>query len=110
MAKSIYSLSAMKKTLQDNGIETTKDAKDIVKKWEEFARDPKNKDAYLIAQDKIQENLSYMGESTIFNKSMSEAIRKTNFQALTGYVNGQVNKTLTDLGKVLGLIETGGTE
>lgn len=98
----------MKRVLRNEGIQVGTDAREITQKWNEWSRMPENKEKFLVAQDRIQENLSYFGESTIFNKSMNETIRKTNFQALTGYVNGQLNKTLTDIGKVIGTIETGG--
>lgn len=48
-----------------------------------------------------------MGESSIMSKSMNDTVRKTNFQALTGYANSQVNKALTDIGRAIGKIETG---
>ncbi len=80
---------------------------DIATKWEAWARNPKNKEQYIIAQDRIQETLDWMGGSTIFNKSMIDLVRKTNFQSLAGYANGQVNKALTDIGRFIGAIETG---
>lgn len=105
--KKLVALSAMRKTLQDNGVKSSESPLDIASKWEEWARKPENKEQYLVAQDKIQETLDWLGGSTIFNKSMIDIVRKTNFQALTGYVNGQVNKGMSDIGRVLGVIETG---
>lgn len=121
-AKTYTSLSEMRRVLNDNITEAKKTMTpeqiknskyvssnpiDIVTSWEKFARDPKNKDQYLIAQDRIQETLDWMGGSTIFNKSMNDIVRKTNFQSLTGYANGQVNKAMSDIGRVFLVIETG---
>jgi len=86
------SLTEMRRVLQENGIKPSASPIEITKNWEKWARDPKNRDSYLVAQDRIQETLDWMGGSTIFNKSMVDLIRKTNFQSLTGYINGQVNK------------------
>ncbi len=106
-SKKMAALAQMKSALDDAGIKTSGDALDITTKWEDWARRPENRDAYLVAQDRIQENLDWMGSSTIFNKSIHDVVRKTNFQALTGYVNGQVNKFMTDVGRVVWGIETG---
>lgn len=105
-AKTYTSLSEMRKVLNDNGMKTSSSPIEIATNWEKFARDPKNKNQYLIAQDRIQETLDWMGWSTIFNKSMGDIVRKTNFQALTGYTNWQVNKAMSDIWRVLWVIET----
>ena len=49
-----------------------KDAQGITKAFTEWARQPENREKFIIAQDRIQENLSFMGESTIMNKSVFE--------------------------------------
>ena len=91
----------MRGALKKNGVTTTSAPMDIATAWEVWARDPKNKDKYQIAQDRIQETLDWIGSSTIMTKSNIDIVRKTNFQALTGYVNGQVNKAMTDAGRIL---------
>jgi len=59
-AKSIYALGKMRSILIKDGVITSKDANDILKNWDEWARTPANKEKFLLAQDKIQEQLSYM--------------------------------------------------
>lgn len=103
--KASVALDMMKKALKDNGIETSSDARDVVAKWKEFSFNPDKKTEYLKAQDKIQEVMSFLGESNIFTKSNIEWIRSANFQALTGYLNGQVNKMLRDISVVTGKTE-----
>lgn len=95
----------MKKSLKDNGIETSRDARDVVAKWKEFSFNPDKKAEYLKEQDKIQEVMSFLGESNIFTKSNVEWIRSANLQALTGYLNGQVNKMLRDISVARGRTE-----
>ena len=74
----------MRSILEKNGVKLeSKDALSTTKAWEEWSRNPENREKYLIEQDRIQENLSWIGESTIFNKSMNDQVRKTNWQALT---------------------------
>ena len=111
-ARRAYALSEMARTLVKNGIDIrwkwrTVDPTELVNAWDKWARDPVNKEQYLVAQDKIQEYLSWMGESNIMSKSMNDTVRKTNFQALTWYANSQVNKALTDIWRAIGKIETG---
>lgn len=107
-AKASYALNDMRNTLLRNGINPWRNAESITKAWQEWASNPKNKEKFLIEQDRIQENLSWMGESTIFNKSMIDGVRKTNFQALTWYANGQVNKILTNIWRLTTIIESTG--
>lgn len=101
-AKALYAIQAMKNALIENGVDIkSKDAKDVLKAWNDWARTPENKDKFLIAQDKIQENLSWIGESTLFTKPKFEFLNNLNYSTLTGYVNGQVNKYFTDLNRVI---------
>lgn len=103
--KASVALDMMRKSLKDNWIETSSDARDVVAKWKEFSFNPDKKDEYLKAQDKIQEVMSFLWESNIFTKSNIEWIRSANLQALTGYLNGQVNKMLRDISVAFGRTE-----
>jgi hypothetical protein len=109
--KKFYVLADMAATLKKNGVtDLSSKPSEIAQAWEKWARDPKNKDQYMIEQDRIHENLSWMGESTIMNKSMIDIIRKTNLQALQGYTNSQVNKAMTDFGRMIGNTEASGDQ
>jgi hypothetical protein len=95
----------MRAELRDNGIEATTNAKDITAKWKEFSKNPDKKVEFQQAQNKIQETLSWLGESTIFNKSAMQTVRETDLQALKGYVNSQTNKLLRDISVASGRTE-----
>lgn len=110
-AKKLYVLADMAEVLKRNGVTgISSKPLEIAQAWEKWARDPKNKDQYLIEQNRIHDNLGWMGESNIMNKSMFDIVRKTNLQALQGYSNSQVNKAMTDFGKVVGYIEASGDQ
>lgn len=73
----------MKNYLKDNGIEVSSDPTDITAKWKEFQSNPKTKEAWQLANDHIQDTMSWIGESNIMNKSNVDWIRKGGYKALT---------------------------
>jgi len=110
-AKKLYVLADMAETLKRNWVtDISSKPLEIAQAWEKWARDPKNKDQYLVEQNRIHDNLGWMGESNIMNKSMFDIIRKTNLQALQGYSNSQVNKAMTDFWKLTTYIESSGDQ
>jgi len=104
------SLTMMRAELRKNWIEATTNPKDITAKWKEFSKNPNQKAEFQQAQDKIQETLSWLGESTIFNKSAVQTIRETDLQALKGYMNSQTNKLLRDISVASGRTEASGRQ
>lgn len=101
VSKRIVAVNQMKIDMDNAGLRIeSKNPNDVIKAYDEWSRDPKNKDAFLASHATIQGKLNGIGGSTWATQSNIDVARKLNLFALKGYVMWQVNRAKQDIADV----------